>query len=195
MCETGKFASIAEGNGESVCSPVEAGQKAVMSGVLRVGQENCPQNHFSNGGADDCQPCEGGGHSEAGSPRCADTPPGHYYNGVTDVECVAGKFTASGASDESECEECGNGKFSGNGAAYCSTAPAGTKITFSNNLRVDREDCAINTFSTGANDDCAVCAEGGHIEVGSSSCVQTQPGQYFDEVLQRRRFWSWNVFF
>jgi len=38
--------------------------------------------------------------------------------------------------------------------------------------------CPTNTFSTGAIDTCTPC-DGGHSEVGSSSCVSTPPGQYW----------------
>ena len=97
---------------------------------------------------------------------------------------MAGKFSASGASSVSECVECVNGKYSSEGAAYCSTAEAGKKIIKVGGLRVGVAECDINTFSTGAEDDCEAC-DGGHSGPGSSSCQQTQPGQYFNETLQQ----------
>jgi len=144
---------------------------------LRVDQENCAMNYFSTGAADDCQTCDGG-HSDPGSSSCVDTAPGHFYDGTTDQQCVAGKFSASGAAEESGCVECSSGKFSAAAAAYCNTAGAGKMISKVLGLRVGLEDCGANTFSTGANDVCEVCDEGSHSEPGSTSCAETPPGHF-----------------
>ena len=58
---------------------------------------------------------------------------------------------------------------------------AGSKIVLDdNNLWVSSTNCTLNTFSTGANDDCSTCEEGTHSRAGMATCVQTQPGYYFD---------------
>jgi len=138
-----------------------------------------PSKHVQRRRKHTCNECEGS-HSESGSSLCVNMSSGYYFNGAIDRPCIAGRFSASGTNDESGCQECGNGKYSENGAAYCNTAGAGKRITKDkDNLRVGVEDCGANTFSTGANDDCAVC-EGGHSEAGSSSCVNTPQGHYFD---------------
>ena len=40
-------------------------------------------------------------------------------------------------------------------------------------------DCVAGKFSVGAADDCTTCV-GGHSDAGSSSCVDTPPGYYYD---------------
>ena len=176
VCEEGKFS---DNEGASSCSTAEAGKRIVKEGVLRIGEADCEKETFSTGAKDDCAVCEGGGHSEAGSSSCVKSPPGFYYDGTSDQPCVAGKFAAAGASTEAGCLECVNGKYSSPGAAYCSTAEAGKRVTKVGGLRVNVTACLLNTFSTGADDNCADC-EGGHSEPGSSSCIETPQGHFFD---------------
>ena len=178
-CGNGKYSAA----GAAYCSTVGAGKRIVKSNGLRVGVSDCEANTFSTGANDTCARCEGG-HSEAGSSSCTETAPGYYYDGMTDRPCVAGKFSASGASSESGCEECVNGKYSADGAAYCSTAEAGKSVVKDGELRVGLTDCLANTFSTGAEDDCTAC-EVGHSEAGSSSCVETAPGHYYDGTTDK----------
>ena len=144
----------------------------------------CDANTFSVGGTDTCTPCEGS-HSDVRASVCVNTPSGYYHFGNTDLPCSAGRYSASGASSYYGCKECGNGKFSGEGAAYCSTAEAGKRIVEEEGMRVNVTDCEKKTFSTGASDDCTPCGEGGHSEAGSAACLQTAPGQHFNETLQK----------
>jgi len=173
MCGNGKYSAV----GAAYCNTAGAGKRITKDNDnLRVGVENCGVNTFSTGANDDCADCEGG-HSEAGSSSCVDTPPGHYYDGAHDQPCGAGRFSANGAG----CEECGYGKYSAAAAAYCSTAGAGKKITvYNNNLRVRVEDCPKDTASSGATDECSPCTHG-HAPVVSASCTKTPVGHYFNE--------------
>ena len=174
ICGFGKFSV----KGATYCNTVEAGRKVVTQNGFRVGDDVCPRNTYSIGATDNCTNCEGG-HSDPGSASCISTPPGHYYNGTTDIPCVAGKFSASGAPAEDGCSLCSEGKYSAAGAAFCITAEAGKKVLFEDGLRVNVTDCSINTFSTGATDNCTNC-EGGHSDPGSASCISTSPGYYYD---------------
>ena len=170
--------------GQSSCEYCGAGKKATAGTTNAC--LSCQKGEASLGGSNTCSPCDGEGEYSdvTGGAVCKIAPPGSVPSAARDGTdlCPAGKFSASGASSESGCEECVNGEYSAAGAAYCSTVGAGKQIVKVNGLRVGVSDCEANTFSTGANDTCARC-EGGHSEAGSSSCIDTPPGHYFNVTL------------
>ena len=168
--------------GSAFCSTAGAG---TVANGNRTGFETCQKNTISIGASDQCTECDGG-HSGVGASVCVDTPPGHFFDGTTDQPCVAGRFSANGASSETGCFECVNGKYSSPGSAYCSTVEAGKRVTKVGGLRVNVTACLANTFSTGANDTCSFCT-GGHSKSGSSSCTDTPPGHYFDDISNADR--------
>ena len=91
--------------------------------------------------------------------------------------CPVGRYSANGGSNSAGCLPCnGPGEYSEAGSILCRMAGAGKKP---NMVRSAVKNCEVNTFSVGAADNCTVC-EGGHSEAGSSSCVDTPPGHYYD---------------
>jgi hypothetical protein len=75
-----------------------------------------------------------------------------------------------------ECDGCASGTYSSGGSAYCNTVAAGYET---NSDRTAAFKCSANHFSTGATDSCTPC-EGGHSDIGSSSCVSTPPGHFWN---------------
>ena len=143
---------------------------------------SCEEGTYSLGGRDVCTICKEGKISGVGASSCVGCEPGYVVEGNVCEPCPRGRYAAFG---NLVCSDCGNGKYSAAGAAYCSTVGAGKQIVKMNGLRVGVSDCEADTFSTGANDTCTLCGDGGHSEAGSSSCLQTQPGQHFNVTLQR----------
>ena len=71
--------------GATACGVVGAGKSAVKNEDRNgVGFVDCKANTYSTGASDNCTACAGV-HSEAGQATCVSTPPGFYYNGISDV--------------------------------------------------------------------------------------------------------------
>ena len=141
-------------------------------------------NTYSIGAANECSDCPEGGHSDPGSPTCETCGPGLYYDESTSfcAPCPSSTFSSSGAASLDDCVACsGPGEWSDAGAAYCSTAKAGS---MPNANRTGEEPCPKNTYSVGAEDRCAACAELGpshHSEPGSAKCEACSPGESYDD--------------
>ena len=145
----------------------------------RTGEEKCLADTFSTGATDVCETC-GAGFSNEGSSTCGSCTPGRYKQVSGSIkpceDCTAGKYSETGTNSEAGCLDCGVGTYSSSGASYCVTVGAGSK---NNADRTGEEMCTADTFSTGATNVCTSCG-GGHSETGSSSCVSTPPGHYYD---------------
>ena len=148
-----------------------------MPNAARSGVVDCAANTYSTGASDTCTDCSGG-HSGAGASSCVSTPPGQYWNGTADVNCPAGTFSSSGASNLAGCAPCdGSGQFSPTGSSYCSTAGAGTKP---NDARGGVENCPPNTFSEGESTTCTGCPANSYSNEGSLFCYSCLPGQRYN---------------
>ena len=171
--------------GATACRVVGAGKGVVKNEDGNgIGFTKCLANHYSTGASDNCKACAIG-HSEAGQAACVSTPQGHYWNGTFDVQCPAGRFSASGAYGALSlggCEVCGDGTYSEIGSNYCSTVSAGKKVVKDGELRVNVTECDENTHSTGGKDDCLNCATGSYSLSGAFACISCSGGEYYDSI-------------
>jgi hypothetical protein len=66
---------------------------------------------------------------------------------ISCANCVAGKFTDTGANSEDGCVRCGSETYSRAGAAYCTTVPAGSEVVLTDDLRTGATLCQAGKYS------------------------------------------------
>ena len=177
-CEDGEHASVASSQC-SICSP---GQYYDVSSETCT---QCSEGKFEPSGREtSCETCDisdGFVSPGAGNAQCLFCVAGKRADAASHscVTCPAGRFSPGGTNVCSACndEVPNTGKFSGEGAASCSIAVAGTKA---NSDRTGYDVCGPNTFSTGATDSCTSCTAGDHSQAGASSCLSCSPGHIFE---------------
>ncbi|GMH72674.1 hypothetical protein TrLO_g13389, partial [Triparma laevis f. longispina] len=180
-CETCDHANgfISHGEGNTDCEYCGIGKWADQETHKC---EDCVLGKYSVGGVNACPECVSGKYNlQNSASSCQPCEPGSVPNsgtGATDcTPCTAGKFAAFGASDCSDCD--GDGKYSDHdGAAACSTAPAGKKP---NSARNYIEPCSAGKFSLGGATDCIECrsdetSSGG--AAGCSKCTTCDAGKF-----------------
>lgn len=99
-CDEGKYS---EARNSSYCQTVEAGFEVKFTvpnddTSLRIGQEPCESNHYSEGGVDTCTKCEKGSHAEPGSAGCKYCAPGEFFDSVATEckNCTIGRYSTKG---------------------------------------------------------------------------------------------------
>ena len=158
-----------------ILSGADAYQYASTMTCFGEEEEGCAEaSHFAIGMATDT------GRNVGGRKRfedgCADLPP---LMTTRCASCPAGTFNENG--DGTTCAPCdGPGEYSGAGASFCLSAPAGTIPSIDNTTTTP---CPINTFSIGASDICSPCRNG-HAPVGSASCQTTPIGHYYKQETE-----------
>jgi len=125
---------------------------------------------FSTGENDDCATCEGG-HSEAGSSTCVNTPPGYYFDVSNNIDkpCLASTFSKDGAISLAGCTPCADeGSYIDDGASFCLFSPAGFRPTSN---RTGTTICPPGSISGIGQDNCMLCEIGKFSEnAGSNEC-------------------------
>ena len=163
LCPTGKTSN----DNNTGCRDCKPGHKCIFGGGGKLEVE-CPQNHFSVGGADKCTHCPTGKNSEPGSSSCnrVNCPVGEVYNDalLKCVSCLDGQYAANGF-----CNLCPDGKWHKSDHSSCVDCRAGYKCFVSGRIK-EIEICPLNHYAPKGSSKCIECKGPTVSEAGASVC-------------------------
>ena len=196
-CEAGKFSSSSAAEqcedcavnsdsvaGSTVCSCVDGftgtdSCSACAAGKYKASQgsescSNCEPGKFAaQTGSTTCDDCTADADSLAGSVDCFCNA-GFTGSGDSCTSCAAGKYKASGGSEE--CSACAAGKYSLEAGAVECIACEKNSYSISGSIK-----CLCNAGFSGAL--CAACPEGTFkAAAGETECVDCAAGKYSDSM-------------
>ena len=156
-CLPGSYAAT---SGQTACQKCTAGKYLALPGQTSDVCLSCVAGTFSTAGASACTSCLPGSYAAtSGQTACQQCIAGKYIAlpaQTSDcLSCVAGTYSAAGAS---VCTECTAGKYSTAGASVCTDCPAG-KYSGSTGLTVCT-DCVADRYAYPGALTCDFCVAG-----------------------------------
>lgn len=195
-CSKGKYSNYIGSVSESNCNVCLPGTYNPNTGsVSNVSCIECSAGFFRSGNmnpGENCQRCETGKISIAGSSSCISCLPGKYENNFIEcLNCEKGKYKNSDMLLSNNCQICENGKYSSNNREKCLDCIPGKYSQ--GNLAADHivcKECPAGKYSTiwGARniDLCLDCPFGKYSgKKGANNtnyCIFCQSGKYNDKT-------------
>ena len=183
VCTPCRQGTYAPAPGSAQCLPCDAGTFASDTGQTEC--QACPVGWYAAGiGATACTECPPGTFAVApGSKSCISAPPtssevtptpGPSPTSDVAVQCPAGQFAESGAS---ECSACPAGTYSEAGSSLCIACRRGTYAPAPGSAECLPCDAGKFASDTGQIE-CQVCPAGYAVDPGATGCTACQPGKF-----------------